>query len=143
MLSLVMGCKSTTAKVSWRTCHVNAAAVCLLTAFLAFASSSSSFSQTPDKAPGSSSPPAAAAQERSGRQGDAAQQSAPSAAPISPREQLSKDCATLLKLAKELKVEMKKAGPDTLSLQVIRKTEVIQKLAHKIREEMKQLKEKK
>ncbi len=137
-----MGCKSTTAKVSWRTCHVKAAAVCLLTAFLAFASSST-FSQTPDKAPKSSSPPAAAAQEPSARQGAAAQQPAPSAAPLSPREQLSKDCATLLKLAKELKVEMKKAGPDTLSLQVIRKSEAIQKLAHKIREEMKQLKEKK
>lgn len=134
--------KSPTATASWRTGHVKGAPVCLLAAFFVCASLPM-FSQSPGKAPGSSPQPPAAAQERSASQPGAAQQQAHGAVPASPRAQLSRDCATLLKLAKELKVEMKKAGPDTLSLEVIRKSQAIQKLAHKIQREMKQLEEKK
>lgn len=59
------------------------------------------------------------------------------------RAQIAEDCAVLLKLAKELKVEMDKAGTAALSLGVIRKAEAIQKLTHKIQQEMKPVVDKK
>ena len=80
--------------------------------------------------------PTAAAQEPSARQA--------AAGPADPaRAQIAEDCAALLKLAKELKVEMDKAGTAALSLGVVRKAEAIQKLTHKIHQEMKPVVEKK
>jgi hypothetical protein len=58
--------------------------------------------------------------------------------PQSPQEkQLADDTAKLLQLVNELKAEMDKSSRDTLSLSVIRKSEQVEKLARKVRDEMK------
>ena len=53
------------------------------------------------------------------------------------QKQLEEDTAKLLALANELKVEMDKSTKDTLSLTVVKKAEEIEKLARKVRGEMK------
>jgi hypothetical protein len=53
------------------------------------------------------------------------------------QKQLEDDTAKLLVLANELKAEMDKSTKDTLSLSVIKKAEEIEKLARKVRGEMK------
>jgi hypothetical protein len=52
-------------------------------------------------------------------------------------EKLKKDTDELLKLATELKESVDKANQNTLSLDVIRKTEQIEKLAKSVRDKMK------
>lgn len=54
------------------------------------------------------------------------------------QKKVSDDSAKLLKMATDLKAEVDKSGKDTLSLDVIRKTEAIEKLARNIRGEMTQ-----
>jgi len=68
-------------------------------------------------------------------------------APLSPEQQnklakdryekLKKDTDQLLKLATELKQSVDKANQNTLSIDVIKKTEQIEKLAKSVREKMK------
>ena len=53
------------------------------------------------------------------------------------KKQIAADSASLLKLATDLKVEVDKTNKDTLSLNVIRKADEIEKLAHNIKEKMK------
>jgi hypothetical protein len=53
------------------------------------------------------------------------------------QKQLADDTAKLLILANELKAELDKSNKDTLSLGVIKKAEQVEKLAHKVRSEMK------
>jgi hypothetical protein len=53
------------------------------------------------------------------------------------QKQLAEDSAKLLILANELKTELDKSSKDTLSLSVIKKAEQVEKLAHKVRDEMK------
>jgi len=53
------------------------------------------------------------------------------------QRQLAEDSAKLLVLANELKVELDKSSKDTLSLTVVKKAEEVEKLAHKVKEEMK------
>ena len=53
------------------------------------------------------------------------------------QKQLADDTAKLLTLADELKAELDKSSKDTLSLSVIKKAEQVEKLAHKVRDEMK------
>jgi hypothetical protein len=53
------------------------------------------------------------------------------------QKQLADDTAKLLTLANELKAELDKSNKDTLSLSVIKKAEQVEKLAHKVRDEMK------
>lgn len=53
------------------------------------------------------------------------------------QKQLADDTARLLQLANELKVEMDKSTKDTLSLTVMKKAEEVEKLARKVRDEMK------
>jgi len=53
------------------------------------------------------------------------------------RKQISEDSAKLLKLAADLKAEVDKTSKDTLSLNVIRKAEEIERLAHNVKEKMK------
>jgi hypothetical protein len=61
-----------------------------------------------------------------------------SVAPQTPQQkQLADDTARLLILANELKAELDKSNKDTLSLGVIRKAGEVEKLAHKVRDEMK------
>jgi hypothetical protein len=58
--------------------------------------------------------------------------------PMSPKQkQLTDDTAKLQLLANELKTEMDKSSKDTLSLGVIKKAEEVEKLAHKVEDEMK------
>lgn len=54
------------------------------------------------------------------------------------KKQLAEDTARLVELAKELKAEVDKTTKDTLSLTVIRKADEIEKLAHAVKEKMKQ-----
>lgn len=52
-------------------------------------------------------------------------------------ESLKRDTDRLLQLSTELKQSVDKASESTLSLEVIRKTEEVEKLAKKVREKMK------
>lgn len=72
------------------------------------------------------------------------QQPAPQAAPAQAaapaaehKSQISDDSAKLLTLAMALKAEVDKTNKDTLSLDVIRKADEIEKLAHNVRDKMK------
>jgi hypothetical protein len=53
------------------------------------------------------------------------------------KKQIAEDSAKLLKLATDLKAEVDKTSKDTLSLNVIRKADEIEKLAHNVKEKMK------
>jgi hypothetical protein len=59
------------------------------------------------------------------------------AANVERRKQIADDSARLLKLATDLKSEVDKTTKDTLSLNVIRKADEIEKLAHNVKEKMK------
>jgi hypothetical protein len=59
-------------------------------------------------------------------------------AATSEQQQLEKDSARLLQLVQELKVEVDKAGKDTLSLAAVRKADEIQKLAKNLKERMRE-----
>jgi hypothetical protein len=59
------------------------------------------------------------------------------AANVERRKQIADDTARLLKMASELKAEVDKTSKDTLSLNVIRKADDIEKIAHGIKEKMK------
>jgi hypothetical protein len=53
------------------------------------------------------------------------------------KKQIADESAKLLKLAADLKAEVDKTTKDTLSLNVIRKADEIEKLAHDVKEKMK------
>lgn len=53
------------------------------------------------------------------------------------RKLIADESALLLKLATDLKTEVDKTNQDTLSLNVIRKADVIEKLARDLKEKMK------
>jgi len=53
------------------------------------------------------------------------------------KKQIADDSAKLLKLATDLKTEVDKTNKDTLSLNVIRKADEIEKLARSVKEKMK------
>jgi hypothetical protein len=53
------------------------------------------------------------------------------------KKQIAADSAQLLRLANDLKSEVDKTNKDTLSLNVIRKADEIEKLAHSVRERTK------
>ncbi len=59
------------------------------------------------------------------------------AANVERKKQIADDSAKLLKLATDLKAEVDKTNKDTLSLNVIRKADEIEKLAHDVKEKMK------
>lgn len=50
---------------------------------------------------------------------------------------LQKDTDKLLKLATELKTYVDKSGPNVLSIDVVKKAEEIEKLAHSVKDKMK------
>ena len=59
-------------------------------------------------------------------------------APLTAQEkQLADDTAKLLALANDLKTELDKSNKDTLSLSVIKKAQQVEKLARRVRDEMK------
>jgi nitric oxide reductase activation protein len=53
------------------------------------------------------------------------------------QKQLVQDTQKLLALANELKTDVDKSNKDTLSMDVIRKADEIEKLAHTVKEKMK------
>lgn len=53
------------------------------------------------------------------------------------QKQLVEDTQRLLSLANELKLDVDKSSKDTLSLDVVRKADEIEKLAHNVKEKMK------
>jgi hypothetical protein len=53
------------------------------------------------------------------------------------KKEIADDSSRLLKLAVDLKAEVDKTNKDTLSLNVIRKADAIEKLAHDVKEKMK------
>jgi hypothetical protein len=53
------------------------------------------------------------------------------------KKQIAEDSAKLLKLATDLKAEVDKTSKDTLSLNVIRKADEIERLARNVKEKMK------
>ena len=55
------------------------------------------------------------------------------------QQNLKKDTDKLLELATQLKQYVDKTNENTLSLEVIRKAEEIEKLAHSVKEKMKRL----
>ena len=59
------------------------------------------------------------------------------AANIERRKQIAEDTAKLVKLVADLKAEVDKTTKDTLSLNVIRKADEIERLAHSVKEKMK------
>ncbi|WP_263355320.1 hypothetical protein [Acidicapsa acidisoli] len=81
--------------------------------------------------------PAPAAQRPDNSQGTTAKMSPQELADQQRKDQLAADTAKLLQLANELKAEMDKSTKDTLSLSVVKKAEQVEKLAHKVRDEMK------
>jgi hypothetical protein len=86
----------------------------------------------------SSAQPPAAAQSQAPATAEATADTPKPTAPQTPQQkQLADDTAKLLALANELKAELDKSSKDTLSLNVIRKAEQVEKLAHKVRDEMK------
>jgi hypothetical protein len=86
----------------------------------------------------SASAPAAAAPEKTASVPVPAtgQQPNPPAA-IAPedarKQEITSECADLLKMATDLKAEVNKTTKDTLSLTVVRKASEIEQLAHKVR----------
>jgi nitric oxide reductase activation protein len=56
---------------------------------------------------------------------------------IDRQKQLVEDTQKLLALANELKADVDKSTKDTLSLDVVRKADEIEKLAHSVKEKMK------
>ncbi len=110
----------------------------LLFTMAAFAAAQNGQPQNPDKSihdPALTTPPDANAQmvmrEQQQKQQDY------SAANAERKKQIADDTTKLLKLATDLKAEVDKTNKDTLSLNVIRKADEIERLAHIVKEKMK------
>jgi len=83
-------------------------------------------------------PAPSAATQQAAEQAPATQVHVDVEKPMSPKQkQLTDDTAKLQVLANELKAEMDKSSKDTLSMTVIKKAEAVEKLAHKVEDEMK------
>jgi hypothetical protein len=87
--------------------------------------------------PALTTPPDKNAQMEMHQQQSGDQQQSFAAANAERKKQISSDSAQLLKLATELKNEVDKTTKDTLSLNVIRKADEIERLAHNVKEKMK------
>jgi hypothetical protein len=86
----------------------------------------------PDPGPGSSSiasPPAVPTSQNGVQDSEAID--------AEQKQQIADESAKLLKLAADLKAEVDKTTKDTLSINVIRKADEIEKLAHSVKENMK------
>jgi hypothetical protein len=97
--------------------------------------------QTPQPAPAPASAPAPPAQpaprqEAVAPPADEGPKLPPSSDPA--QRQMEKDTARLLQLVRELKVEVNKAGSNTLSLAALQKTDEIQRLVKSLKEQMRE-----
>jgi hypothetical protein len=107
-------------------------------AFAVFGVVSQCAAQNPDKSihdPSLTALPDANAQMQMHDQQSKAQSFA--AANAERKKQIAEDTTKLLKLANDLKSEVEKTNKDTLSLNVIRKADEIERLAHNVKEKMK------
>jgi hypothetical protein len=115
--------------------------VCLLTGLFVIAiairpGARTTFAQStePQAAPPpATSDAAAGATAQAPSQDQAAKAQVTDASTNPPKKQIALDGANLLKMANDLKANMDKTTPDTLSVAVIRQAEEIEKLAHKMR----------
>lgn len=106
-------------------------------AVFAFGSISVAAGQQPTQTSAAEPPAAQPAAAQAPATAEAAVDASKPATPQTPQQQLADDTAKLLILANELKAELDKSNKDTLSLGVIKKAEQVEKLAHKVRGEMK------
>jgi hypothetical protein len=114
--------------------------VACVVAVLLFAMATAGLAQQPAQTaaapqqPATAAPPITAAPENAASAADSQSLPAPQ---TEKQKQLADDTAKLLQLANELKAELDKSSKDTLSLSVMKKAEQVEKLAHKVRDEMK------
>jgi hypothetical protein len=87
--------------------------------------------------PAPTTPPDAGGQKEMREPNQEAKQADLAVASQDRKKQIADDSAMLLKLATELKTEVDKTTKDTLSLNVIRKADEIERLAHNVKEKMK------
>jgi hypothetical protein len=114
--------------------------LCLLVLGTAYLSAGVAQQGAPAPATATTAPPTAAAPAPEARVDAAAAPAklTPQQLQVQQRKnQLAADTAQLLKLANELKIEMDKSTKDELSMAVIKKADQVEKLAHKVRDEMK------
>jgi hypothetical protein len=114
--------------------------VCLMTGLFVIAiairpGARTTFAQStePQAVPPPATSDAAAAAAQAPSQDQAANAQVTDASTNPPKKQIALDGANLLKMANDLKANVDKTTPDTLSVAVIRQAEEIEKLAHKMR----------
>jgi hypothetical protein len=128
-------------KIQVRLLRTRALWVCLLTGLFVIAvairpGARTTFAQSaePQAAPPpATSDAAAGAVAQTPSQDQAAKAQVSDAAAGPPKKQVALDGANLLKMANDLKANVDKTTPDTLSVTVVREAEEIEKLAHKMR----------
>jgi hypothetical protein len=91
----------------------------------------------PQAAPVPEAKPAPDANGRAETRDNETKQQTSAATDAERKKQIADDSAKLLKLATDLKAEVDKTSKDTLSINVIRKADEIEKLAHSVKEKMK------
>jgi nitric oxide reductase activation protein len=114
---------------------------------LAFAAAFTCIAQDGHPPAAPAAPATATSQDQTSSSGSPKPQADPPANASSPaqspadgqrRKQISADSTQLLAMAADLKVEVDKTNKDTLSLNVIRKADAIERLAKTVREKTKQ-----
>ena len=109
----------------------------LMTTVLAAQSSIQSPVQSPTQIPRLGSVPGLNSDDRDNEQRVKLEKDLAKKANRDRQAQLQRDTDNLLKLANELKQYVDKSNENTLSLDVVKKAEEIEKLAHSVREKMK------
>ena len=109
----------------------------LMTTVLVAQSSVQSPMQTPIQSPRLGSIPPLNSDDRDNEQRAKLEKDLAKKANRDRQAQLQRDTDNLLKLANELKQSVDKSNENTLSLEVVKKAEEIEKLAHSVKEKMK------
>jgi hypothetical protein len=91
----------------------------------------------PQAVPAPETKPAPDANDKTEARDNETKQQTSAATDAERKKQIADDSAKLLKLATDLKAEVDKTSKDTLSVNVIRKADEIEKLAHSVKEKMK------
>jgi hypothetical protein len=109
----------------------------LITSQLSMTSLSQNPGQGPAQIPGLGPSPGLTADDRQDEQRAKMEKEMAKKANRERQAQLQRDTDNLLKLANELKQYVDKSNEHTLSLDVVKKAEEIEKLAHSVKEKMK------
>ena len=109
----------------------------LMTTVLAAQSSGQNPMQSPPQMPRLGSTPGVNSDDRDNEQHAKLERDIAKKANRDRQAQLQRDTDSLLKLANELKQYVDKSNENTLSLDVVKKAEEIEKLAHSVKEKMK------